>query len=144
MAERVQTSDGLIARQAGDDVIVRVRMRMRRASFERMTCREDGHNVQVSAGMIGLVPDAPDHLGGAVWTLVVWSSEPTWSATGELIPGNRASFQAMMEEAAEAEMDAADAARDRAEHEAEVGSLIGGEPYADADHYDRDQDWKES
>jgi hypothetical protein len=48
-----------------------------------------------------------------------------------------ASFQTLMQEATEAE---ADAARDQAEQEGGVGSLIAGEPYFDSDHFDAQQE----
>lgn len=90
-----QERTGLIPRAAGDDVVIPVRMR--RASFERMSASEDGHSVPVSAGAIGLVLDEPDADGNEVWTLCIWCAEPTWSAAGEQIPGNLASVEAMLD-----------------------------------------------
>jgi hypothetical protein len=91
------SADGgdLIPRAVGDDVIVPVRFR--RASFDRLTSTADGRSVPVSAGAIGLVPDERrEDDEQTVWTFVVWSGKPTWSAAGELIPGNAASVEAAL------------------------------------------------
>lgn len=94
------SADGgeLIPRAAGDDVIVPVRFR--RASFEKLTSTASGRSVPIDAGFIGLVPDEVCEQWGACWTFVVWSGEPTWSAAGELIPGNQESVEAMEQTAA--------------------------------------------
>ena len=84
-------AEEIIERAPGDDVIVAVRMR--RSSFEKLTSSDDGHSVPVTAGMIGLVRDAPakfnDHrLSPDIWTFLVWSSDPVWRGVPEQIPGN--------------------------------------------------------
>ncbi len=94
-------AEEIIERAPGDDVIVAVRMR--RSSFEKLTSSDDGHSVPVTAGMIGLVRDAPakfnDHrLSPDVWTFLVWSSDPVWRGVPEQIPGNALAAAALADD----------------------------------------------
>jgi hypothetical protein len=86
----------LLDRAPGDDVVVAVRLR--RSSFDALTSTSNGRSVAVSAGMIGLVPDAPER-DRPVWTFVVWSPDPVWRGVPEQIPGNALAAEALIADA---------------------------------------------